>query len=133
MLSDSLASDSGKMTLLNFYATWCRPCVREIPDLLELQQKHPDKLRLMMVSIDDQNVVENVLPGFLQDKNINFPTWYAYGDKPASSQLIFSLYPEWNSSIPLSLLYDGSGNLIQAFVGQIDPALLNSRIERNTR
>jgi len=128
-LQDSLSQDSSKITLVNFYATWCRPCVREIPDLIALQKKYPGKLRLMMVSIDDRQVVEAVLPDFLVKQNMQFPTWFAYGDTPEANQLITSLYPQWNSSIPLSLLYDARGNLVQVITGQINPAQMDQFIQ----
>jgi thiol-disulfide isomerase/thioredoxin len=120
ILQDSIQAEP-KLTLVNFYATWCRPCVREIPDLLELQNQFPNKLRLMMVSIDDAQVIENKLPDFLVDKNITLPTWYLAGDLPQTAQTIFGLYPQWGQSIPLSLLFNSKGELIQAYTGQINP------------
>lgn len=129
VLQDSLSIDSSKLTLVNFYATWCRPCVREIPDLITLKQKYPSKLRLMMVSIDDRQVVEEVLPEFLTKQQMDFPTWFAYGDTPEASQIITALYPQWNSSIPLSLLYDSRGNLLQVITGQINPEQMNQFIQ----
>lgn len=103
--------------------------MREIPDLIALQKKYPGKLRLMMVSIDDRQVVEAVLPDFLVKQNMQFPTWFAYGDTPEANQLITSLYPQWNSSIPLSLLYDARGNLVQVITGQINPAQMDQFIQ----
>lgn len=129
LLQDSLIKDSSKLTLVNFYATWCRPCVREIPDLIALKQKYPSKLRLMMVSIDDRQVVEAVLPDFLNKQQMNFPTWFTYGDTPEASQIITALFPQWNSSIPLSLLYDSRGNLLQVITGQINPEQMNQFIQ----
>src|SRR5260370_1498204 len=40
----------GKVTLLNFWATWGGPCRAEIPDLIELQKKYPDKLQILGLS-----------------------------------------------------------------------------------
>lgn len=128
LLKDSIQSDSSRLTLVNFYATWCRPCVREIPDLIALSSKHKDRLRLMMVSIDDAQVVSSVLPDFLKKHQMQFQTWYSYGDAPAASQIISGLYPAWNSSIPLSLLYDARGNLLQVITGQINPEQMDQFI-----
>jgi thiol-disulfide isomerase/thioredoxin len=132
VLQDSLKASGNRLTLVNFYATWCRPCVKEIPDLLALQQKYPNALRLMMVSIDDREVVASVLPQILVSHQIPFATWYTYGDTPDASTLITSLYPSWNSSIPLSLLYDPNGNLLQVITGQIDPEKMNQYIQSLT-
>lgn len=131
LLSDSIQSGN-KLTLVNFYATWCRPCVKEIPDLLRLQEQFPDKLRLMMVSIDDEQVIHAKLPGFLLDKQILQPSWFLAGDNPQTGQLIFRLYPQWGQSIPLSLLYNQKGELLQSFTGQINPEALRKTIEAHS-
>lgn len=131
LLTDSIQSGN-KLTLVNFYATWCRPCVKEIPDLLRLQDQYPDKLRLMMVSIDDEQVIQSKLLGFLLDKQILQASWFLAGDNPQTGQLIFSLYPQWVQSIPLSLLYNPKGELIQSFTGQINPVELRRIIESHS-
>jgi thiol-disulfide isomerase/thioredoxin len=128
ILSDSLQSGD-KLTLVNFYATWCRPCVKEIPDLLRLQDQYPDKLRLMMVSIDDEQVIQAKLPEFLIDKKIQQRSWFLPGDNPETAEFILNLYPQWGQSIPLSLLYNQKGILLQSFTGQINPEELRKIIE----
>ena len=52
----------GKTVLLNFWATWCPPCVAEFPDLLHIAQKRQDDLVLVAVSVDAQ---AQVIPAFL--------------------------------------------------------------------
>src|SRR5262249_22820306 len=44
---------SGRVTLINFWATWCPPCRAEIPDLIALQRKYPTQLRILAISEDE--------------------------------------------------------------------------------
>jgi len=125
-LNDSIQINPRQLTLINFYATWCRPCVREIPDLLSIADEYKDQMRLMMVSIDDSKVIEQKLPAFVSKYNIIDQSWFVPGDSPESVALILSLLPQWNRSIPVSLLYAPDGRLIHTYSGQIDPEKLRS-------
>lgn len=49
----SLAGAHGKVVLLNFWATWCGPCRMEVPDIVELQKKYPDRLEVIGLVVDD--------------------------------------------------------------------------------
>ncbi|MBK9584719.1 MAG: TlpA family protein disulfide reductase [Alphaproteobacteria bacterium] len=59
----SLDDLKGKTLLLNFWATWCAPCLAEFPDLLELASSRPDDLVLIALSVDESP--ENI-PAFLK-------------------------------------------------------------------
>ena len=65
-----LASFKGKVILLNFWATWCGPCVIEIPYLIELQRQYADDLVVLGVSVDDP--VEKLKP-YATKMKINYP------------------------------------------------------------
>ena len=49
----SLEAAHGKVVPLNFWATWCGPCRMEVPDLVELQKKHQDRLQVIGLVVDD--------------------------------------------------------------------------------
>ncbi|MCL4677623.1 MAG: TlpA family protein disulfide reductase [Alphaproteobacteria bacterium] len=49
----TLAEFRGKTVILNFWATWCAPCLREFPTLLELAEKHADDTVLLAISVDE--------------------------------------------------------------------------------
>lgn len=60
----------GKVVLVDFWATWCPPCVRGVPDLIELQKAHGDKgLAIIGVSLDDSSTP---VKKFLKDKSVNY-------------------------------------------------------------
>lgn len=68
----TLASYRGKVVLLNFWASWCPPCVQETPALEALAQEFPDhKVVVLGVSIDEDPVAYET---FLSDYHITYPT-----------------------------------------------------------
>ena len=67
----SLADFSGKFLILNFWATWCSPCLKEMPDLDQVYQSlGPDKLLVLAVSMGESR--ERVRK-FLKKRNYSFP------------------------------------------------------------
>ncbi len=58
---------SNKYLIINFWATWCPPCIKEIPDLLELQEKFKNKVKLVFISVDSSP--EKVIPKFIKKNN----------------------------------------------------------------
>lgn len=60
----------GKPTLINFWATYCGPCIAEMPQLSRLKEKYKDKMNF--ISITENNAVSDNLKDFLKDKDFNF-------------------------------------------------------------
>ncbi|WP_316835960.1 TlpA disulfide reductase family protein [Pedobacter nutrimenti] len=60
----------GKPTLINFWATYCGPCIAEMPQLSRLKEKYKDQMNF--ISITENNAVTDNLKDFLKDKDFNF-------------------------------------------------------------
>jgi len=89
--STNLADYKGKVVVLNFWATWCPPCVEETPALVQLQQRiAPRNAVVLGVSVDED---ESAYRNFLQQHGINYPT---SRDASKKSALDYgtSMYPE---------------------------------------
>jgi len=68
----SLTDYSGKLVLLNFWATWCPPCVAEVPSLNNLYEQFQDEgLVVLAISVDEE---EEVYRSFLKRHRVTFPT-----------------------------------------------------------
>jgi len=65
------ASWAGKVVVLNFWATWCGPCRREIPDLIDLQERYRDFVVVVGLSLDDGP--PELVKQFAQAQKINYP------------------------------------------------------------
>ena len=109
----------GKVTLVNFWATWCGPCRAEIPDLIKLQARYPDQLQIIGVSTDEGPV--QVVEDFATEYGINYP--------------IVMHTPELNRAfpgvmaLPTSFIVDPEGLVVQTHVGLINAGVL----EQETR
>jgi len=74
-LDDAVKKNKGKVVMVDFWATWCKPCVEKFPHLVELHKKYGDKgLVCMSASLDDADDKEMALK-FLKEKGAAFPNF----------------------------------------------------------
>ena len=96
-----LADLRGKIVLVNFWATWCPPCRKEMPDLQALYDKYKDQ-GFLVLSISDEGTAK-VVP-FIKERNISYPVLLDPGRK------VNELYQV--DGIPKSFVYDREGKLV---------------------
>lgn len=119
--SRSLSDYKGKVLMLNFWATWCGPCKKEIPDFIEMQQAYRDQgFEILGVSLDDPKHVAAVAD-FVRDHGINYDVVYGNGE-------IAQAYGGVRS-IPTTFLIDRSGEIVSSEVGLRPKAAWKSDIE----
>jgi cytochrome c biogenesis protein CcmG, thiol:disulfide interchange protein DsbE len=106
----ALADFHGKVIVLNFWASWCAPCVEEMPSLVQLQQRFKDKgITVVGVSID---VDGDAYHKFLKDYKIDFPT-VRDPDQKASSLYGSFKWPE-------TYIIDRDGVVRRKFIGAVE-------------
>jgi cytochrome c biogenesis protein CcmG/thiol:disulfide interchange protein DsbE len=104
----SLASQRGKVVVLNFWATWCPPCVAEMPSLERLHRAlGPEGLAVVTVSADD-DVAE--LRGFVKQHGLTLPVLMDPGGRVAGDEYHTTGYPE-------TFLLDRQGRIVRHVVG----------------
>lgn len=107
--SFTLSDHKGKVILLNFWATWCGPCVGEMPAFTRLTEQYGDDLALLAVNSGES---KKVVTSFLLDNGYTYPvaldTDYA----------ISSIYP--SDGIPYTVIFDTEGNVAHIQVGAGD-------------
>ncbi len=105
-----LADFSGKFVLLNFWATWCPPCVDEMPSLNLVQERLSGRgLVVLGISVDEN---KDEYEGFLESANIRFPTGRD-PERQASTLFGTVKYPE-------TYLIDRDGIVIRKYIGPED-------------
>ncbi|KRA82788.1 TlpA family protein disulfide reductase [Altererythrobacter sp. Root672] len=105
----AMADLKGKPTLVNLWATWCVPCVAEMPKLNDLAAELGDSVRVVTVS-QDMKGAEVVEPFFAQRKLANLPKWI-----DAKNDLPFAY--GGGAALPLTVLYGADGKEIWRMVG----------------
>jgi len=117
----SLADLRGKVVVLDFWATWCPPCVKEIPHFIELYEQYKDKgLAILGISLDREGV--GVVEAFVQKYQIKYPIMMTDGKVDKA----FGGIP----SIPTTFLIDSAGNISKKYVGYNSKAVFEADIKK---
>ncbi len=117
-LAAHLAAAKGKVAVVNLWATWCPPCVAEMPELVQFYKAHvPDQAALLSVSLDDPASAAGVVRGFHKDKGLPFDVLVLSERNPDALRAI--LQTEISGALPTTLLYDRTGKLIKVWEGAI--------------
>lgn len=89
--------------LINFWATWCRPCREEIPLLQKLAREHADaKIQVVLVSLDTEPSAIERIPPFLEKEAPELPTIVLTDEDPAWGKTIDRV---WSGSLPTTIIY----------------------------
>ena len=116
-LKEIMRKDSGKVILVNAWATWCKPCQDEIPGILKLRKAFRGKpFRLILLSADDADDINKKVRPALKKFKVDFPS-YLMNDK-SDQAFISGMSSEWNGALPTSFLFDRTGKLKATLVGE---------------
>ena len=93
--------------VFNFWATWCKPCIKELPDFEKLNAAYSRKnVKVYLVSLDFPNKHEELLLPFLRENNIK--TQVIHLTDVNANSWIDKVSPLWSGSIPATLIYKGN-------------------------
>lgn len=116
-LNRILAQLHGKVVLVNFWATWCLPCVEEFPYLIMLDNKYKAKgLETIAVSFDDVNQLEAKVLPFIKSHNVRFKVYLK--DVEDNEKFINAIDKNWVGALPATLVFDRNGTLVKSIVGE---------------
>ncbi|MGH2575202.1 MAG: TlpA disulfide reductase family protein [Ignavibacteria bacterium] len=123
-------SKKGKVILVNFWATWCVPCVKEFPELVKLYNNYKDKdFEILFISTDVPEDIENKVKPFLKKNGVDFLTYYNNIDKV--EELINYFDKKWEGAIPSTYIYDKQGNLTASILGRRNYEEFETEIKKN--
>jgi len=95
----NFTATKGQVVLVNFWATWCPPCIAEMPSLVKLHEDYKDKVQFLFVSNEDQAVIE----AFLEKRGFTIPVHQPISAVPQALN---------TSSIPRTLLISKDGSIV---------------------
>ena len=104
-LNAYIQNNSDKPLVVNFWATWCAPCVKELPYFQKLHQENPN-IKVVTVSLDFEKQVESKLKPFLKKKNYSFVTTYMADKK--FNNWISKVDENWSGAIPATWIINGN-------------------------
>lgn len=109
----SIASFKGVPVLVNLWASWCAPCIKELPTLQKLEAAQADEGKLGVIAVSQDMGPQGSVDAFLGDKKIG--RFAAFHDKEMALSSALGV-----QILPTTVLYDSQGKEVWRFVGDQD-------------
>ncbi|MDW8203650.1 MAG: TlpA disulfide reductase family protein [Cytophagales bacterium] len=118
-VTDLMQNQSDTVYVVNFWATWCAPCVKELPEFVQLHEAYQNrKVRVQLISIDFRSALESSLKPLLQRKNITCPVWLL--NNTDYDSWINRIEESWQGEIPFTLIFNNQRRKRVVISGQTD-------------
>ena len=112
---------AGQVLLVNFWATWCPPCRKEIPALMRIQEEYKDKgFSVIGISMDEGG--RRIVSKFVKKLKMNYPVFIGSAKLGRNFGGVMG--------IPVSFLVDREGNLVKRLDGYISEKVLKRELEK---
>ncbi len=130
-LLEKVTQEDGVLYVVNFWATWCKPCVEELPDFLAANDKYKDNsnFKMYLISIDMPSTADSMLPAYLAEHNINAEV-LLLDDAKRMNTWIPAFDSSWSGAIPATVIYK-NGESLFFHEGKVGPEELNNLITQN--
>ena len=119
----SKIQNDGKPIIISFWATWCKPCVQELPDFMDVNkmyQSNPN-FKMILVSLDMASDVESAVRPFLKKNKMDVNV-YLLDDNKHMNDWIPAVDKQWTGAIPATVLYRNGVKLAfrESKIGKIE-------------
>ena len=125
-LEKIIAEKSDKIKVINFWATWCKPCVAELP-YFETINKNNKEVQVILVSLDFPEDIEDRLKPFIKKRGLKSEIKLL--DETDGNSWIDKVSPAWTGAIPATLFIDNDSDTQKFIEGEIDGATLKTIIK----
>ena len=105
-LQNFLQSDQDQTYVVNFWATWCKPCIKELPYFEELQVKYKGDIKVILVSLDFPSKLDSQLIPFITEKKIQSQVILL--DDPYENEWIPKIDSTWSGALPATLILNST-------------------------
>lgn len=134
-------NDSGRLRLVNVWATWCEPCAQEFPDLVALARRFGDRdFELVTISVDHPRMEPQVRQFLERQQAVpsprlrrllaaeGRPTLNFLYNGASGNALVNALDPAWTGPLPHSVLIAPGGRIVWRHNGPVNPAELKNKL-----
>jgi len=114
---------NGQVMVVNFWATWCPPCRKEMPAFIDLQEKYGNLgLQFVGIALDDEQKVED----FIDTIGVEYPILVGQDD----AMLVSEAYGNRLGALPYTAIVDREGTIIKTYRGEVSQQSLQKVIDR---
>ena len=118
----------GKLLVVNYWSTFCAPCVQELPHFVEAYEKYKDQgVVFVGMSNDFISTADKTVPPFLKKMKIPYPNYVIYVDM---QKYIPWCSPDWQGGLPATFFYDSRGNKLGEKLRMVEKEELFMEIEK---
>lgn len=115
-----------EVVVINFWATWCKPCIEEFPSFLQVREEGKTKgVKVVFVSVDFEDELD-IVRQFLYKQGVKDLSYVVSGNQ---NTFIKSFHPEWSGAVPATFIYNGKGEQLAFWEGKVSLDELRNRVQ----
>ena len=128
-IKDLLKNNTGKLRLINLWATWCGPCVTEFPEFITMNRMYRRRdFEFISISADEPAKKDKALAFLKKSQASNINYIFNSDDK---YKLIEAVDPKWQGALPYTLIVEPGGKIVYGKQGAINPSEMKKTLVEN--
>lgn len=126
-IRELIEAGEGGITVVNFWATWCPPCVKEMPELARFYEDYKDKgVTFLSFSADHHSTTKSTVVPFVNSYELPFPVHVMYLENP--DELTEELPLDWDGALPATFVFGPDGSVAESWVGAVTYDILADQV-----